>query len=372
MAIKPYMKDGKKLFLVEVKMRNRDGKQIYRSRAGITSERKAEEALFELKKEVEAIATEKPILTWKYWFDKCLVTMRTEFATSTVYGYEKNLNRYVTPHWKDCDIRRITKADVHELIFQKLPAEATLHTRKGMVKLMKRIFMFAVEAQEIAINPCSGISVKAPVNDQKVLGKAEVDILLTQGKITNHRFYPVWVLALKSGLRSGELHALCWYDIDFESRNLHVKRSWSSKNGLKETKSGKSRVVPISEDLLVFLKELKVRCGTGSQNVLPRLPEWDRGEQAEVLRDFCRSIGITPIRFHDLRATFITNLLSQGVPLAQVMAIVGHSQIDTTNEYLRKAGVDLKGATDRLGYEVPTFSEAQVTQLAEFRQGTTL
>jgi integrase len=88
--------------------------------------------------------------------------------------------------------------------------------------------------------------------------------------------------------------------------------------------------------------------------VLPRLPEWDRGEQAKVLRDFCKSINITLIRFHDLRATFITNLLSQGAPLAQVMAIVGHSQIDTTNEYLRKAGVDLKGATDRLGYDVPS------------------
>ncbi len=50
MSIKPYCASGKKLFLVEVKMRNRDGKQIYRSRQGFTSARRAAEAEFELKK----------------------------------------------------------------------------------------------------------------------------------------------------------------------------------------------------------------------------------------------------------------------------------------------------------------------------------
>jgi len=75
--------------------------------------------------------------------------------------------------------------------------------------------------------------------------------------------------------------------------------------------------------------------------------------QADVLRDFCRVIGITPIRFHDLRATFITNLLAQGVQLAKVMMIVGHRKLGTTDKYLRKAGVPVQGATEALGYKTP-------------------
>lgn len=82
--------------------------------------------------------------------------------------------------------------------------------------------------------------------------------------------------------------------------------------------------------------------------MLPHLGEWTDGAQAAVLRGFCEAIGITSVKFHDLRATFITQLLLKGVPLAQVMAIVGHTQLKTTNVYLRVAGTDLQGATEKL------------------------
>jgi integrase len=198
------------------------------------------------------------------------------------------------------------------------------------------------------------------------LNKKEVAALLVQGKMTNHPFYPVWVAALKSGMRSGELNALLWSDIDLETRNIHVTKSWSSKNGVKATKNERNRVVPISDDFLVFLKELQVKASPNEPHVLPRLTEWMRGEQAKTLREFCKRIGITSVRFHDLRATFITNLLSEGVALAKVMAIVGHSQMETTDYYLRKAGVDLKDATNALGYEIPTFNDSQVVSMSEF------
>jgi len=81
-----------------------------------------------------------------------------------------------------------------------------------------------------------------------------------------------------------------------------------------------------------------------------------------VLRDFCRSIGITPVKFHDLRATFITQLLLRGVSLAQVMSIVGHSQLKTTNTYLRVAGTDLDGATEKLSYSLPQDELARVLE----------
>jgi integrase len=72
-----------------------------------------------------------------------------------------------------------------------------------------------------------------------------------------------------------------------------------------------------------------------------------------VTREFCKSLAITEIKFHDLRATFITNLLSRGESLVRVMAIVGHADMETTNVYLRKAGIELEGGTDKLGYKIP-------------------
>lgn len=96
-----------------------------------------------------------------------------------------------------------------------------------------------------------------------------------------------------------------------------------------------------------------MKSGGESAFVVPRLQEWANGEQARITKEFCQSLGIIPVKFHDLRATFITNLLARGESLARVMAIVGHRQIKTTNGYLRKAGVDVQGATDKLGYDLP-------------------
>src|SRR5690606_32454409 len=114
-------------------------------------------------------------------------------------------------------------------------------------------------------------------------------------------------------------------------------------------------------ELLSFLKETKLKSGR-KEYVLPHPTEWTRGGAAKVLKAFCKALGITEIRFHDLRATFITNLLSRGESLARVMAMVGHADMETTNVYLRKAGIELKDGTEKLGYKLPIFSSENIVQ----------
>lgn len=64
---------------------------------------------------------------------------------------------------------------------------------------------------------------------------------------------------------------------------------------------------------------------------------------------------------------FITNLLSRGESPARVMAIVGHADMETTNVYLRKAGIELNGGTERLGYKLPSLEGAKVIELKSQR-----
>ncbi len=223
----------------------------------------------------------------------------------------------------------------------------------------------AVEEGILDRNPCLGIQVKVPEVEQEVLSSDEVGIFLREAKATNHRFYPIWTMALMTGMRSGELFALKWSDVDLDARIISVSRQWTNKNGFGPTKTQKNRVVPISDDLLKFLKELKLKRVRENDFVLSQLEEWKHGDQAKVTRGFCEAIGVTSVKFHDLRATFITNLLSRGVSLARVMSIVGHREIKTTNGYLRKAGVEVKGATNELGYRIPEIKPAQVLSLVE-------
>jgi hypothetical protein len=159
MAIKSYHKDGKKYFFVEVKSRASDGRQLYRSRQGITSDRKAKDVEFDLKKEIEGLLNQKPVFSWEKWLSTFLEKVKLVFKPSTLYTYEKCLNRYVTPIWKDVDILKISRADVHKLIFEQMPDEATLHTRKALLKLIRRSFQVAVDDQILGTNPCVGLSV---------------------------------------------------------------------------------------------------------------------------------------------------------------------------------------------------------------------
>lgn len=234
-------------------------------------------------------------------------------------------------------------------------------SRRNLIKMVKRLFQMALEEGIIDKNPALGIMIRIPESIMQVLTPHEVQILLTEAKITNHRFYPIWVLAVMTGMRSGELIALRWTDIDLESRRIFVSKQWTKKNGLCATKTKTNRIVPISDELYQFLIELKLARGN-EETVLPNLVEWRNAEQAKVLKEFCIASRITPIRFHDLRATFITNLLSKGESLARVMAMVGHAELKTTNGYLRKAGVDLAGGTDKLSFKIPQLN-GQVIEL---------
>lgn len=370
MAIKTYFENNKKLYEVYVNGFDARSKRIQKRKRGIESLRKAESIEFEFKHELAKLReSNSKTFTWSEWHTECIKRMRLELMPSTVVGYERQLQIWVHPHWADKEISTITKSDVYDLIFNRCEGIESQYTKRNILKMMKRIFQLAVEEGVLDRNPSTGVSVRVSEVIQKVLTNAEAEIFLKEAKDVNHRFYPVWAFALMTGMRSGEMFALRWTDIDFEARTISVSRQWTSKNGFCPTKTRKSRIVPISEDLLLFLKELRLKHKPQEDFVLPRLGEWEHGEQARVTREFCATIGITPVKFHDLRATFITNLLARGESLARVMSIVGHSELKTTNCYLRKAGVDVQGGTDKLGYKLPKEEKARVFSIIGRNKG---
>ena len=365
MAITNYTLNGKKLFEVYVNGSDLRGKRVQMRKRAITSLKKAEDLEFEFCRELARIREEDIHLRWSEWFPECINIMKTSCEPSTIYSCEKIAGKWIHDHWNSKELRHISKMDVHELLYEKMQDDVcTMFTRKSVLKIAKRIFQVAIDTGKLDRNPCQGMMVKVPETEMKVLSNSEAQLLLKEARDTNHRFYPVWVVALFTGMRSGELFGLKWTDVDMESRVVHVVRSWNSKNGMKSTKNQKTRIVPIGDELLGFLKKLKLERGQ-EEFVLPHLNEWERGDAAQVLKAFCRSIKITEIKFHDLRATFITNLLCQGESLVRVMAIVGHADMETTGVYVRKAGIELKGGTDKLGYKVPSESGGKVLQLVK-------
>jgi site-specific recombinase XerD len=119
------------------------------------------------------------------------------------------------------------------------------------------------------------------------------------------------------------------------------------------TKSTLNRITPISRELENFLRHLKSEAVSPTSPILERSPDWEAEIQSKILKDLCHEIGITPIRFHDLRTTFITQLMLQGVPVAKFIANLGYSQHKTTMVYLRLVGHDVKSVTEELNIRLP-------------------
>ncbi|MBI2519773.1 MAG: site-specific integrase [Bdellovibrio sp.] len=216
------------------------------------------------------------------------------------------------------------------------------------------VFQWGIDHRHIKdafISPMHGIKIdKREDKFPEILNLTEIRQFLYEARKQNHTWYPIWAMALLTGMRSGELFALEWNDVDFENKLVRVTKSFNKRTReTKSTKAGYWRNVPISSELNQLLVELKSMTGS-ERHLLPRLTDWNRGEQSKPLRSFLRGAGLPSVKFHTLRACFATQLLADGVEMTKVMKIGGWKDIKTMQIYLRLAGVDERGATDGLRF----------------------
>lgn len=374
---------GQKLWRVKVFVKDKFRRQLSRYVSGIQNERKAKELEFKLKRELLDKVDAVCVWTWGTWYKECLKRMQLSLKKSTIVAYEGRIARWIPKEWDDKLLTSFEGADVHNLIYEVIGDRLSTGGHWTILKLVRRIFEMAVEEGHLTKNPARAVKVSRKAKEGRVLTATEAQLLLDKAREANHPFWGVWTFALLSGMRSGEMYAIRWTDVDLMAGTMSVSRQWTSKDGICPPKWGSSRMVPISDDFREFLIEWRSRYKgfektlydtetkmdvTHADYILPQVREWRMGLQADVLKDFCRTIGVTEIKFHDLRATFITNLLVQGAELLRVMMIVGHRKLATTDKYVRKAGVPVQGVTNVLGYQSPKFDV--VRNVIKFQKNT--
>jgi len=86
---------------------------------------------------------------------------------------------------------------------------------------------------------------------------------------------------------------------------------------------------------------------------------FNRGEAAKELKQIQIRLGIPVSNFHSIRASFITHLILKNVNIATVQELVGHSDLKTTQAYIRLCGTDLKSSTNVLDFDKPEISIAK-------------
>jgi integrase len=190
------------------------------------------------------------------------------------------------------------------------------------------------------------------LTDRRDVGKAlapeEEDRLLTAcSKSRSRSLYPAVCLALHTGLRRSELLGLTWAQVDLEKKTLTV--------GDSKTEAGAGRVVPLNAratTAITFWSEVfpdrepqhaifpTERVGAAGDAFVPCVTETDVDTPIKSIKEGwerAKRLSKVHCRWHDLRHTFCTRLLEQGVSLPKVGAILGWSD-STTVRMVKRYG----------------------------------
>lgn len=302
------------------------------------------------------------------WFQH---TIRTKVVTGEVgekllLDYRGTLTKWLKPHLST-PASLISSYMTTEIIRQ-MKVEGISQTYMKKFRFMIRsIYEYGIAYRYIPKGtPIPTPEIKLNRLDEQapeVLNSNEILKLVSEAFERQHPWRHVWAMALLTGMRSGELRALRWHDVDFENRIIRISRSYESRaKTIKSTKAGYWRDLPISDELKRLLDEVR---GITHQNkfVLPELDQWRINQQALVLRRFCKVIGIPSVKFHTLRACFATQLLRQGVEAAKVMKVCGWRDLSTMQRYVRLAGIEVTGVTDRISVLPPLDPSKKVVSI---------
>lgn len=266
---------------------------------------------------------------------------------TTFFRQTESYRVHIEPVFGNCEVEEITTDMVVDFIAEKRKHGSPLrhpgpladgHISK-LLSILRQSLGWAVAEELITKNPCEQIHLrKNPPKRFDPYSPEEVRKLAAAAR-------PKWLgdailLAYKTGMRKGEIFGLQWSDIDFEAGTLRVERSVTALKpgdtiiGTPKTRRS-ARVIEIDQEIIDLLKRRQKK----SRQFDPA-PEWVMFSKygkllsswyvTKYMSDACKRAGIPHRRFHDLRHTHATMLISAGVNPKIVQERLGHSNIMMT------------------------------------------
>jgi integrase len=280
---------------------------------------------------------------------------RNSLQSSTLERYESIVRVHVEPILGRIQLRKLRPIHIEECYAQLERNGASARTRQLAGAVLTRALQHALKLELATMNPAAGIA-RATTAHREMLFLTEPQARAFLAAAEPHRLSALFVLAVASGMRQGELLGLAWSDIDFEKRSVTVVRSLSAvREGfvLKEPKSAVSRrtitLPPFAIDALQKHRAAMLAEGNisrpvfcthngnfiGKSNLIHQAfrPILSAANKTITELATARAIEpalLPPIRFHDLRHTHATTLLARGHSIKAISQRLGHKSIEIT------------------------------------------
>lgn len=270
------------------------------------------------------------------------LAMHHDWKDSTRETYTANLEKHIFPKFGKARIQDIRRKDIRSFFDQLFVDGLNPNTLKLIRASFRGVMSYALDCEIITSNPFSDLRMgyKKRSTEIKPLNDSEANLLLNQAELfMDGKYYPPILLALRTGLRIGELQALKWEDIDFDRRQIEVKRSWR-KGRFSRTKNKKKRRVDMTPHVAETLRNHRIKQKRKALKEGRPFSEYVFiGERDELLNritfknavDRCTdAASLRNIRVHDLRHSYATTRLMRGHNVGDVSYQLGHSSIKIT------------------------------------------
>lgn len=240
---------------------------------------------------------------------------------------QRILDNHLVPFFGPTRLFDVRVRQIERFKAKQLEAKLKPKTINNQLAVLSRMLNCAVEWEYLEAAPRVKW-LKAPKPEMTFLEFDEAERLV---QAAEHGLERLLILtALNTGLRIGELLALRWDDVDFERRQIHVRRSYI-RGHVDTPKSGRDRVVPMTADIFASLRSYRHLCGPLA--FCNTDGSYLTDNQTKHLYRACRKAFLDEFGWHVLRHSFASHLVMRGAPLKAVQELLGHATIDMTMRY---------------------------------------
>ena len=261
--------------------------------------------------------------------------MKIRLRPTTIYGYDININNHILPLLAPYDLNDLTP-DLIDDLTDKLRSEGL--SNKTIVYVhatFRKMLNYAVKRGFVKINVYSSVDLpRVEKYNYHVLDAPELKLLLSASANTSLEV-PV-TLACCYGLRRGEILGIRYSDYSPSNGVLHIQRTKTYvKNGFIETPcktENGNRYILLYPDHSIFFRD------PHGEYLVP-YSSYVLNSRFKKLAD---NLGLSPLRFHDLRHSYATLMMKSGVNPKVVSSVLGHSDVSVTLDIYSHPDVTLQ------------------------------
>jgi integrase len=273
-------------------------------------------------------------VTVQQFFETWLASVKRSVAFSTWQRYETLIRLHATPSIGRLRLARLSPLHLEQLYSGRLDAGLSPTTVLQLHRVLHHALRDAMRWNLVQRNVSELVTPpRKALYEFRVLSSEEARTFLQAVK--GDRLEALYVLAITTGMREGELFGLRWADVNLTTRSLHLVKQLKTKSSRRQVLLPRLAFESLSDHRT---RQVAERAHTGTEwedhglvftNTLGR-PLHPRNF---LLRDFYPLLdraGLPKMRFHDLRHSAATLLLELGIHPKVVSEMLGHSQIGIT------------------------------------------